>query len=62
MLEERVIPAIVEHPQPKKERRDKEAVNDGGGGDIHVGVLAEERAGNIAGAVGLREYSLREKL
>ena len=44
MFKERMIAAIIEHPEPKKERRDKEAVNDGGGGDIHDGVLAEENA------------------
>ena len=43
-LEAGMIAAIIEHPEPKKERRDKEAVNDGGGGDIHDGVLAEENA------------------
>jgi hypothetical protein len=36
VLEERVIPTIIEHPQPQKKSRDKQAVDDRGGGEIHA--------------------------
>ena len=44
VFEKRMIAAIIEHPEPKKERRNKEAVNDGGSSNIHDGPLAEENA------------------
>lgn len=36
VFKERMIPTIIEHPQPQKKSRDEQAIDDRGGGEIHA--------------------------
>ena len=36
VLKESVIATVIENPQPQKKSRDKQAVDDRGGGEIHA--------------------------